>query len=72
MATRWPPPPHARRPRSASCLAFGTYSWDEERGSHLPTVLQVITLNGTRIEEITGFVSPEVFGGFGLPSELAV
>ena len=50
--------------------AFGTYSWDAERGSHLPTVLQVLTLHGTRIEEVTGFVTPEVFRRFGLPDEL--
>ena len=50
--------------------AFGTYSWDRDRGTHLPTVLQVLTLRGGRIEEITGFVDPAVFGRFGLPAEL--
>jgi RNA polymerase sigma-70 factor (ECF subfamily) len=50
--------------------AFGTYSWDPERGSHMPTVLQVLTLRGERIEEITGFVTPAVFARFGLPAEL--
>ncbi len=50
--------------------AFGTYSWDPARERFLPTVLQVLTLRGTRIEEITGFVTPEVFGRFGLPAEL--
>jgi RNA polymerase sigma-70 factor (ECF subfamily) len=50
--------------------AFATYSWDPERGSHLPTVLQVLTLRGERIEEITGFVSPAVFARFGLPAAL--
>jgi RNA polymerase sigma-70 factor, ECF subfamily len=51
--------------------AFGTYSWDPERGVHLPTVLQVLTLRDGRIEEITGFVNPEIFASFGLPAELA-
>jgi RNA polymerase sigma-70 factor, ECF subfamily len=50
--------------------AFGTYSWDRDRGTHLPTVLQVLTLRGGRIEEITGFVDPAVFGRFGLPAEV--
>jgi RNA polymerase sigma-70 factor (ECF subfamily) len=50
--------------------AFGTYSWDAARERYLPTVLQVLTLRGARIVEITGFVSPEVFGRFGLPAEL--
>ena len=50
--------------------AFGTYSWDPERGRHLPTVLQVLTFNGPRISEIMGFVDPAVFARFGLPDEL--
>jgi RNA polymerase sigma-70 factor (ECF subfamily) len=33
-------------------------------------VLQVITLRGDRIEEITGFVVPDLFSRFGLPAEL--
>ena len=50
--------------------AIGTYSWDDERGAHLPTVLQVLTFDGDRITEITGFVDPSVFGRFGLPAQL--
>lgn len=50
--------------------AFGTYSWDVDRGVHLPTVLQVITLDGDRISEIMGFVNPGLFPQFGLPEEL--
>ena len=50
--------------------AIGTYSWDAEKGSHLPTVLQVLTLRGALIDEVTGFVTPEVFRRFGLPDEL--
>jgi RNA polymerase sigma-70 factor, ECF subfamily len=56
--------------RANAQLAFGTYSWDRDRGTHLPTVLQVLTLRGGRIEEITGFVDPAVFGRFGLPAEV--
>ena len=51
--------------------AFGTYSWDVERGAHLPTVLQVISLDGDRISEIMGFVTPGLFPRFGLPAEVA-
>jgi RNA polymerase sigma-70 factor (ECF subfamily) len=50
--------------------AIGTYSWVPERGAHLPTVLQVLTFEGDRITEITGFVTPEAFQRFGLPPEL--
>jgi RNA polymerase sigma-70 factor, ECF subfamily len=56
--------------RASGQPAFGTYSWDAERECFLPTVLQVLTLRGDRIEEITGFVSPELFPRFGLPGEL--
>jgi RNA polymerase sigma-70 factor (ECF subfamily) len=50
--------------------AIGTYSWDPERGSYLPTVLQVLTFDGGKVSEITGFVDPSVFPGFGLPDSL--
>jgi len=50
--------------------AIGTYSWSDEAGAHLPTVLQVLTFDGDRITEITGFVDPSVFPRFGLPERL--
>jgi RNA polymerase sigma-70 factor (ECF subfamily) len=56
--------------RASGQPAFGTYSWDPDSERFLPTVLQVITLRGDRIEEITGFVAPELFPRFGLPAEL--
>jgi RNA polymerase sigma-70 factor, ECF subfamily len=56
--------------RASGQPAFGTYSWDPERERYMPTVLQVITLRGDRIEEITGFVQPALFAGFGLPDSL--
>ena len=56
--------------RASAQPAFGTYSWDPERERYLPTVLQVLTLRGERIEEITGFVTPEIFARFGLPVAL--
>jgi len=56
--------------RANGQLAFGTYSWVEAEGAHLPTVLQVLTLRGDRIAEIAGFVSPAIFARFGLPTSL--
>jgi RNA polymerase sigma-70 factor (ECF subfamily) len=56
--------------RASGQPAFGTYSWDPPRERYLPTVLQVLTLRGERIEEITGFVTPEIFARFGLPGAL--
>jgi RNA polymerase sigma-70 factor, ECF subfamily len=56
--------------RASGKLAFATYSWDDEARAHLPTVLQVLTLRGDRIAEVTGFVSPEPFRRFGLPASV--
>ncbi len=50
--------------------AFATYSRDPEQDAYLPTVLQVLTFDGNRISEITGFVNPELFVSFGLPGRL--
>jgi RNA polymerase sigma-70 factor, ECF subfamily len=50
--------------------AFGTYSWDPEQECYRPTVIQVLTLDAGRITEITGFVDPAPFAGFGLPDRL--
>ncbi len=51
-------------------LAFATYRWDLDQEVFLPSVLQVLTLDGSRIAEITGFVMPDVFTGFDLPETL--
>jgi RNA polymerase sigma-70 factor (ECF subfamily) len=50
--------------------AIGTYAWNEEAGRFLPTVLQVLTFDGARIADITGFVDPSAFARFGLPESL--
>jgi RNA polymerase sigma-70 factor (ECF subfamily) len=57
--------------RASGQPAFGTYRWDPERERYLPAVIQVLTLRDGRIEEITGFVAPELFAHFGLPASLA-
>jgi RNA polymerase sigma-70 factor (ECF subfamily) len=56
--------------RASGQPAFGTYSWDPEQEVYVPKVIQVITLDGGRIAEITGFVDPAAFAGFGLPDRL--
>ena len=50
-------------------LAFGHYIWNEATGRHLPHGINVLTLRGTRISEITAFLTPDAFGRFGLPAE---
>ncbi len=51
-------------------LAVGCYGWEEDRGAYKACVLDVLTLDGPRIAEITAFVTPDVFGRFGLPEQL--
>ena len=51
-------------------VAFGSYRWDDEVGGFRGHVLQVLTLDGDRIAEITGFVEPAFFARFGLPATL--
>ena len=50
-------------------LAFGHYIWNEATGRHLPHGINVLTLRGTRVSEITAFLTPDAFGRFGLPAE---
>ena len=50
-------------------LAFGHYIWHEATGRHLPHGINVLTLRGTWISEITAFLTPDAFGRFGLPAE---
>jgi RNA polymerase sigma-70 factor, ECF subfamily len=51
-------------------LAFGAYRWDREAGSYRAAVLDVLTLRGAQVADVTAFATPHVFGGFGLPDEL--
>jgi RNA polymerase sigma-70 factor, ECF subfamily len=50
--------------------AVGCYSWDEERGVFTPHVLDVLTLEGDRIAQVTSFMTADIFPTFGLPTEL--
>jgi RNA polymerase sigma-70 factor (ECF subfamily) len=58
------------RARANGQLAFGHYGWHEERGAFVAHAIDVLTLDGDRIAEITAFMNPEAFAGFGLPDEL--
>jgi RNA polymerase sigma-70 factor, ECF subfamily len=50
--------------------AFGFYLWDQDRDDFLAHSVDVLTLSGTRIGEITAFLEPAALERFGLP-ELA-
>jgi RNA polymerase sigma-70 factor (ECF subfamily) len=47
------------------------YDLEDDSGQFKAAALDVLTLEGSRIKEITGFVMPEIFPRFGLPPELA-
>jgi RNA polymerase sigma-70 factor, ECF subfamily len=47
-------------------LAFGFYLWDAEQRSFGAHSVTVLALDGPRITELTSYLSPEVFGRFGL------
>ena len=51
-------------------LGLASYSLDEETGRYVPAAIDVLTLEGGLIKEVTAFVTPELFPRFGLPSEL--
>jgi RNA polymerase sigma-70 factor, ECF subfamily len=67
------PPPRLRYlpTRANGQLALGTYRLDRARNRFIAIALDVLTLRGEQIAEITAFRSPELFPRFGLPTELA-
>jgi RNA polymerase sigma-70 factor, ECF subfamily len=52
-------------------LAVGAYAFDPEKNLFLPIALDVLTLRGSRIAEVTAFRTTGIFSRFGLPDELA-
>jgi RNA polymerase sigma-70 factor (ECF subfamily) len=50
--------------------ALAYYSLDAESGRYVAAAIGVFTFEGTRIKEITSYVTPELFARFGLPAEL--
>jgi RNA polymerase sigma-70 factor (ECF subfamily) len=56
--------------RANGQLALGKYRWNGERGSFMPHGVNVLTLRGERIQEITAFLTPEAFQRFRLPDEI--
>jgi RNA polymerase sigma-70 factor (ECF subfamily) len=56
--------------RASGQLAFASYGWDPETETHRPQALQVLAVRDGRLEEIVGFVTPDLFPRFGLPEQL--
>jgi RNA polymerase sigma-70 factor (ECF subfamily) len=57
--------------RANGQLAFGHYIWDEERASFIPHSVDVLTLDGEKIKEMTFFLEPKALTRFELPAQLA-
>jgi ketosteroid isomerase-like protein len=49
-------------------LAFGLYAWNDKAQVFTPRAIDVLTLRGAQIQEITAFLTPEAFRGFDLPA----
>jgi RNA polymerase sigma-70 factor (ECF subfamily) len=56
--------------RANGQVAFGAYLWDEETRAYLPHAINVLTLRGAQIEEITAFLTLDAFRPFGLPDAI--
>ena len=50
--------------------ALGYFQWDGEKGTFIAHGINVLTLDGARIAEITAFLTPETFARFGLPDRI--
>jgi RNA polymerase sigma-70 factor, ECF subfamily len=56
--------------RANGQLAIAYYLLDADSGRYKAGALDVLTLEGALVREITAFANPEVFASFGLPPEL--
>ena len=57
--------------RASGQIAFAAYRRDDDRGgAYFPYALQILTLDGERITELIGYVTPDAFSHFDLPAEL--
>ena len=64
-------PIHRYLPTQANGQAANAaYRWDAHQGSYLAEALEVLTLEGTQVKQMTAFMMPAVFQRFGLPGKL--
>jgi RNA polymerase sigma-70 factor, ECF subfamily len=56
--------------RANGQLAFGLYAWDDRTQTFMLRALDVLTLRGAQIQQITAFLTPDAFRGFDLPAHL--
>ena len=63
-ATRWRLIPV----RANGQVAFFAYAWDDKTQAFMPHAVNVLTLRGAQIYEITAFLTPDAFRGFDFPA----
>jgi RNA polymerase sigma-70 factor, ECF subfamily len=51
--------------RASGQLAVGSYTFEPDRRCWVASVLEVLTLDGDRIAEVTGFVTAELLSRWG-------
>jgi RNA polymerase sigma-70 factor (ECF subfamily) len=56
--------------RANGQLAFANYLWDASAGRFMPHSVDLLSLSGAGVKEITAFLLPERFPGFGLAPQL--
>ncbi len=56
--------------RANGQAANAAYRWDAQSRTYVAQALEVLTLDGALVKEMTAFMMPEVFPLFGLPGEL--
>jgi RNA polymerase sigma-70 factor, ECF subfamily len=65
-------PVHRYLPTQANGQAAnGAYRWNPQTGSYVAEALEVLTIEGTLVQAMTAFMTPEIFPHFGLPGELS-
>jgi RNA polymerase sigma-70 factor, ECF subfamily len=66
-------PIHRYRPaRANGQMANAAYRWDPDSGVYAADALEVLTLEGQLVKEMTAFRMPELFSHFGLPRQLSL
>ena len=56
--------------RANGQLAFALYAWDDQTQTFKPRAVDVLTLRGAQIQEITAFLTPSAVRNFDLPATL--
>jgi RNA polymerase sigma-70 factor, ECF subfamily len=64
-------PVHRYLPARANAQAANAaYRWDPDRSRYVAEALEVLTLEGSLVREMTAFMMPQLFSRFGLPDEI--